>query len=267
MIRRPPRSTLFPYTTLFRSRRRALLELAVQAEVLGHRRTPAVERVRLGEVARFPRALLGNVVEVVEVLGKAPPGVADVIEEVRADDVTSETPPRLPARLLHLHGAQRDLAHAADLERPVVEARPPRREEGEIVVIRGAAQEDDDLARPVGELHPEYARVEVELALEVAGEEEHVAEPAGLRPEARVGAAAPHLARDVAGAVERERRAARRHHASLVADVDQVALAGADPEAPLRRAARRARLADGRAPPGPPRRPLLPPRRAERRTA
>src|SRR5437773_7230987 len=35
-------------------------ELAVQAEVLGHRRTPAVERVRLGEVARFPRALLGR---------------------------------------------------------------------------------------------------------------------------------------------------------------------------------------------------------------
>src|SRR2546427_6464965 len=61
MIRRPPRSTLFPYTTLFRSRRRALLELAVQAKVLGHRRTPTVERVRLGEVARFPRALLGNV--------------------------------------------------------------------------------------------------------------------------------------------------------------------------------------------------------------
>src|SRR3712207_7032757 len=28
MIRRPPRSTLFPYTTLFRSKRRRLLELA-----------------------------------------------------------------------------------------------------------------------------------------------------------------------------------------------------------------------------------------------
>src|SRR3712207_8512192 len=29
MIRRPPRSTLFPYTTLFRSRRRAVLDLAL----------------------------------------------------------------------------------------------------------------------------------------------------------------------------------------------------------------------------------------------
>src|SRR2546422_10070309 len=31
MIRRPPRSTLFPYTTLFRSARRVLLEQRVQA--------------------------------------------------------------------------------------------------------------------------------------------------------------------------------------------------------------------------------------------
>src|SRR5207244_13207889 len=58
-------------------------KLAVQAEVLGHRRTPAVERVRLGEVARCPRALLGNVVEGVEVLREARPGVARVLEEGR----------------------------------------------------------------------------------------------------------------------------------------------------------------------------------------
>src|SRR5256885_12138256 len=39
MIRRPPRSTLFPYTTLFRSRRRAEGEQEAQAEdatVVGH---------------------------------------------------------------------------------------------------------------------------------------------------------------------------------------------------------------------------------------
>src|SRR3989442_8377331 len=239
-------------------------ELAVQAEVLGHGRTPAVESARIGEVARFPGALLGNVGEVVEVLGKAPPGVADVIEEVRADDVTSETPPRLPARLLHLRGAHRDLVHVADLERPVVEARSLRHEEREVVVVRGDAQEDDHLARRVGELHPEPARVEVELALEVAGEEEHVAEPAGLRPGARVGAAAPHLAGDVAGAVERERRVGRRHHASLVADVDEIGVGVPDPEAALRRTARRVHLADARAPHGLARRLVLVPRRAER---
>src|SRR3712207_8177549 len=39
MIRRPPRSTLFPYTTLFRSRRAAFvhhLRLALRVEVLSH---------------------------------------------------------------------------------------------------------------------------------------------------------------------------------------------------------------------------------------
>src|SRR3712207_8514366 len=41
MIRRPPRSTLFPYTTLFRS-----VELGVGLEL------PAVEGERLAEVAR-----------------------------------------------------------------------------------------------------------------------------------------------------------------------------------------------------------------------
>src|SRR2546427_8682727 len=54
MIRRPPRSTLFPYTTLFRSvldarpleRRHALLEiLRERAQVLGRRLGPDRERL------------------------------------------------------------------------------------------------------------------------------------------------------------------------------------------------------------------------------
>src|SRR3712207_8039049 len=50
MIRRPPRSTLFPYTTLFRSVYLALeghelpLERAPQLEALGHLEAPGVER-------------------------------------------------------------------------------------------------------------------------------------------------------------------------------------------------------------------------------
>src|SRR5207249_1189243 len=89
-------------------------------------------------------------------------------------------------------------------------------------------------------------------------------EPAGPRPEARVGTAAPHLARDVARAVERERRVRRRHGAPLVADVDRVAVDVADPEAALRRAAWRLHLADARAPYGLARRRVLLPRRPER---
>src|SRR3712207_8540309 len=44
MIRRPPRSTLFPYTTLFRSRRRLLLRpRPCEPDHLLHRRQPRRE--------------------------------------------------------------------------------------------------------------------------------------------------------------------------------------------------------------------------------
>src|SRR2546429_6161041 len=48
MIRRPPRSTLFPYTTLFRSSRVALLQQEQDdVQELGHRRerSPVVEQM------------------------------------------------------------------------------------------------------------------------------------------------------------------------------------------------------------------------------
>src|SRR3712207_8601752 len=44
MIRRPPRSTLFPYTTLFRSGRRPEEELAVSEVLLSERPEILVER-------------------------------------------------------------------------------------------------------------------------------------------------------------------------------------------------------------------------------
>src|SRR2546427_7086227 len=83
MIRRPPRSTLFPYTTLFRSRRildggvvegdeldhgcvqlalvadrrRATLEVAHGAPLLGHDERPLeLARGRGGELRELPRS-------------------------------------------------------------------------------------------------------------------------------------------------------------------------------------------------------------------
>src|SRR5947199_7195657 len=54
MIRRPPRSTLFPYTTLFRSNRRRILELARGGKLPGHPIGDGARRVwrfRLSELA------------------------------------------------------------------------------------------------------------------------------------------------------------------------------------------------------------------------
>src|SRR5512134_3903686 len=63
----------------------ALLALSIRREILVHRWAPAVERVALGEVPRYPRAVLRDVVEVVIVLGPAAPRITRVVEEVRPD--------------------------------------------------------------------------------------------------------------------------------------------------------------------------------------
>src|SRR3989442_6445122 len=52
MIRRPPRSTLFPYTTLFRSRHRVLVPLDAIAEPRQHLARPESPRERDHRVLR-----------------------------------------------------------------------------------------------------------------------------------------------------------------------------------------------------------------------
>src|SRR3712207_7909961 len=69
MIRRPPRSTLFPYTTLFRSRPRRLLALEVQLPV------------RLDRVA----VLEGPLVAVLGDVDRLARGLADVRGRPRQD--------------------------------------------------------------------------------------------------------------------------------------------------------------------------------------
>src|SRR3712207_7346127 len=57
MIRRPPRSTLFPYTTLFRSgpgRRRGAARPAGCSSAAGRRRTPRTSRGRARRTAPVP---------------------------------------------------------------------------------------------------------------------------------------------------------------------------------------------------------------------
>src|SRR2546422_11161701 len=74
MIRRPPRSTLFPYTTLFRSKR-------VEADQL---------MILLGAV---PRELLRGVLEAV--LARDAAGALKALAAVRSEEHTSELQSRL----------------------------------------------------------------------------------------------------------------------------------------------------------------------------
>src|SRR2546425_6078681 len=77
MIRRPPRSTLFPYTTLFRSRRGPVGSLKDHPPVDLHRRL---------QPNREPRMIR-------DLHGLSPPGVARVPEiqaDLRSEEHTSE---------------------------------------------------------------------------------------------------------------------------------------------------------------------------------
>src|SRR5262245_16841680 len=206
------------------------LQLSIAAEVLGHRRPPAIERIGFREIAGLPRACFRDVVEIMVVLGPRAPRVARVIEEVRADDVTAQTPAGWAPMVQPALPAQRDLVDAADLERAVVEAGPVRLEQGQIVMVGRAAQERDDAVATVGELQPKHARVEVDLPVERAGEEQDVAKASRMRLEP-LGAAARRHARDVAWAVQSQRRIRGRHLATLGPDVDRVAVGIGHPQA------------------------------------
>src|SRR3712207_7434474 len=71
MIRRPPRSTLFPYTTLFRSRGRRVVADR-RGQLHERRRSDQLRRGR--QVAAQLRALLGRegVVGLADLLGRGP---------------------------------------------------------------------------------------------------------------------------------------------------------------------------------------------------
>src|SRR2546430_11405073 len=95
MIRRPPRSTLFPYTTLFRSRLRAQLSEVLPRQA---RKRPRIRGPGLGEGA---------------------------VPEARSDDPTSELQsqsnpafrPLLRKKILHVNPA---VAHGPSPARPFV---------------------------------------------------------------------------------------------------------------------------------------------------
>src|SRR3712207_8256461 len=64
MIRRPPRSTLFPYTTLFRSRYLHFMSGVTRWSVEGERETGLGARYRM--LIRVGSAEVGGLIEVVE---------------------------------------------------------------------------------------------------------------------------------------------------------------------------------------------------------
>src|SRR3712207_7703845 len=92
MIRRPPRSTLFPYTTLFRSQH--LVAARLRPERLGMVDQPRAEPVGVAREAEEEVPLLGPL--------QRPRGVEDAVPVLRSEEHTSELQSRqyLVCRLL-----------------------------------------------------------------------------------------------------------------------------------------------------------------------
>src|SRR6266571_7723037 len=128
--------------------------LEVNPEGLRGLRAPDVEGVFRRVVGRLPARVRRDVIDVAEVLGEAVPGIADVVEEVRADDVPAESPAVLVALVEQPAGAHADLVHVAHLEARVVESLPVGFDVAEDVVVAAAlpAHEGDDVLRAVREL-------------------------------------------------------------------------------------------------------------------
>src|SRR5258707_11336169 len=94
MIRRPPRSTLFPYTTLFRSRTERSHDAAVRRVGGGHRQV-----IHRGGAELHGRAGVDLTAEVRHAVGGAP---AQAVDRDRSEEHTSELQSRqyLVCRLL-----------------------------------------------------------------------------------------------------------------------------------------------------------------------
>src|SRR3989454_2744604 len=102
MIRRPPRSTLFPYTTLFRSHKRA----APQGALVAERHGPDIElpthRPHQRQVRGRPPHVLGAAVHGVRVAQLERGLEQQGVQRMRSEEHTSElqSPCNLVCRLL-----------------------------------------------------------------------------------------------------------------------------------------------------------------------
>src|SRR2546426_2182655 len=132
MIRRPPRSTLFPYTTLFRSLGQRLgLALQQEPEVL-HRADPhealvpaaAVERDRRRAAARVAPHEAPRQLSPLDRRPRRPEAVGEIAQRPRhrtpaAADRTPADPRLAPVRrLLVDHEVERSEEHTSELQSP-----------------------------------------------------------------------------------------------------------------------------------------------------
>src|SRR5215471_2064805 len=85
--------------------------------------TPDIEGIFGGMIASLPVDVGRNVVDVAGIFGIAAPGVADVMEIIRAEHMTAETPARAVSLRRHLHRAKPDRLHRTRVPAQMMKSR------------------------------------------------------------------------------------------------------------------------------------------------
>src|SRR5208337_5638876 len=154
------------------------LGLVVVHEVLGWIGSPDVEGILRRVVGGFPVEVGRDKVDAGRIFAIAAPGIADIMEIVRSEDMPSKAPAPAVAFAEHMGRADADLVDAADVPAQMVEAGRIRFRERHHVMVAAvdAVEEGDAVPRMVGDPHPEYSCIEVHRLAHVAGEHEHMGE-------------------------------------------------------------------------------------------
>src|SRR3989441_12530865 len=117
MIRRPPRSTLFPYTTLFRSQVRRVRSRLIAVRQVGHEREPRALRKLLAPPAPGNRFLPYG-------LGKDKQVAAGTVAHVPVVEVSNPALHLARSHAIRLVNNDREVARIVDAACPQLERQP-----------------------------------------------------------------------------------------------------------------------------------------------
>src|SRR5579863_8490517 len=132
-------------------------------------------------IAALPVAVGRHIVDAGRIFAERPPRIADIVEEVGAEHVAPESPPSREPFAQHMHGAPPDLIDRANVPAQVMQPRRVRVRESDHVMVAAvnAVQKGDAVAGPVGEAQAKHPGIELDRALDVAGEEKDMRQTPG----------------------------------------------------------------------------------------
>src|ERR1700691_5526965 len=119
--------------------------------------TPDIEGIMRRIVFGLPVAVGRDIVDISGIFRIAAPGVAHIMEVVRAEHMAPEAPAGAEALVRHLHGAEADLVDRADIPAEMMQARAFRLGQRDQVMIAAmdAVHEGNAVTAAIREPQPQ----------------------------------------------------------------------------------------------------------------